>query len=340
MLNWLIDKYLTSSVKIPGFLLQPLLNALISLDNLILRVFGYNTSGPGPEETKELAEKSSELMAVHYDIPRAMFENVLGDSMKYSMGLWERGARALEEAQEAMLADLCKKADIRDGQTILDIGCGFGSFASYVLRSYPKCKVYGLTLSSVQAEYMRSKQAETGHPLNTDRFYLIQDDFNTVEFPKPFDRVVSLGLFEHVSNLGLGLERVRSFLKPGGACLLHYIVFSERFFRNTQGKPLQNPFVNKHIFPGGRIWGNQALHAHGEHMKIEQEWLLNGCNYRLTVENWLDNLNRNWERIKSATELDDHVLKLWDFYLRCCAGLFKTNGGRYYGNAQYLLRPA
>ena len=82
MLNWIIDKYLTSGVKFPGFLLQPLLNALISLDHVILRVFGYNTSGPGPEETKELAEKSSELMAVHYDIPSAMFENVLGDSMK------------------------------------------------------------------------------------------------------------------------------------------------------------------------------------------------------------------------------------------------------------------
>jgi cyclopropane-fatty-acyl-phospholipid synthase len=279
-------------------------------------------------------------MSIHYDLPRGRFESLLGDSMKYSMGLWEQGAERLEEAEEAMLADLCHKAKIEDGHTILDIGCGFGSFASHALRAYPKSKVYGLTLSRVQAEYIRDKQAEAGHPLNTDRFYLIQDDLNTATFPIPFDRIISIGVFEHVSNLAKGLEKVRGFLKPDGACLLHYIVYFRALFSMVGEDPLQNPFIAKHIFPGGRIWSEQELYKYPHHLRVEQDWRLNGSNYRRTLECWLRNLNRNWDKIKATTGLNDHVLKLWDFYFRGCVSVFRYHGGRYYGNAQYLLRPA
>ncbi len=339
MAYWLMSKYVDSKYRIPGFVLQPLLNGWISLNHFIYEVGGLESKRDVAEETEEIAEQSSQLMSIHYDMPLALFENFLGGSMKYSMGLWERGAETLEEAQQAMLEDLCEKAEIKDGHTILDIGCGFGSFAAHALGAYPNSKVYALTLSKVQAAYIRAKQAEPGHTLHSDRFYLVEDDFNTVVFSRPFHRIVSIGLFEHVSNLALALEKVRNLMKPEGRCLLHYIVYFSPLERMTARRPMQDPFFVRNIFPGGRIWSAEELAKHRNHLRIENSRRLNGANYRRTVECWAANLHRNWHRIKAASGLDDQKLKTWDLYLRICVGVFKTGGGTYYGNAQYLLRP-
>lgn len=339
MFYWFVGKYFDSNYTIPGTVLQPLLNGLVNLDHWACRLFRYNVSSGRPRVSHELAEKSTELMSIHYDMPLGLFESVLGKSMKYSMGLWEEGAETLEDAQEAMLADLCEKAKIEDGHSILDIGCGFGSFAGYALKKFPNSKVYALTMSKVQAAYMRAKQTEPGHSLNSDRLYVIEEDFNSVSFSKPFDRIISIGVFEHVSNMAKGLEKMRRFLKSDGLCLLHMIVYFKVLKAMANDGPLQNPFVDKHIFPGGRIWGAGELAKHWELFKIEKSWELNGMNYRRTLESWVANLNRNWEQIKADDGVRERTLKVWEFYLRGCVGLFGAYRGKYYGNGQYLLRP-
>ena len=178
---WLVEHYVEGHLPLPGAVLQGVLNTYLQAYHWLEPYLG-RSAGMTVEETEEIAARSQELMDTHYNMPASMFTSFLGPSMKYSMALWERGARNLEDAQEAMLADVCAKADVRDGQRILDIGCGFGSFAAYVLRRFPNARVYGLTLSRTQADYMRARQAETGHPLNADRFYLIEGDFADVHF--------------------------------------------------------------------------------------------------------------------------------------------------------------
>jgi len=239
----LFDHYFKSRWELPGFLLQVVLDTYITLDNRIGIIRGQRKENESPEGDA-ITEQSSELMTVHYDMPVELFENFLGKSMKYSMGLWEQGAANLEEAQEAMLTDLCRKAEIEDGHAILDIGCGFGSFAVHALQAFPKSTVHGLTLSKVQADYIRQKQAEPGHPLNTERFKLIEADFNTVEFEPVYDRVISIGVFD----LRMALEKVSKVLKPGGTCFLHYIVFFQPLERMGSG-PLRGGPILKHIFP-------------------------------------------------------------------------------------------
>ena len=337
MMTELLEMYIKSPFEIPLFLKQPMANFLVGLDNRICVLLGGNYS-PGAPDSEEIAAQSSELMSVHYDQPLHIFEKFLGESMKYSMGLWEEGASTLEEAQEAMMADLCKKAGIEDGQNILDIGCGFGSFAGHVLKHFPNCTMRGLTLSKVQAAYMMAKQKERGHPLNSKRFDLVEGDFNDARFNEKSDRIVSIGVWEHITNLDKAQAKVRSFLKPNGKVLLHYITYFEPLAGITR-RPLQSNLVTKHIFPAGRIWSAGELAKHQKDLAVEQTWLLNGSNYERTIKCWVDNLRRNKEKLLELG-VKQETIKLWDLYFRFCVGVFHAKRGTYYGNAQYLLTPA
>lgn len=335
METWLANKYFNSDWNLPGNLLQHAINFYINLYYRILLFMNKKT--PADETTASpIAEHSNELMAVHYDQPLALFENFLGSSMKYSMGLWETGAGTLEEAQQAMLADICRKAEIKDGQSILDIGCGFGGFASHILKHFPKCRVHGLTLSSVQADYIRRKMKMPGHPFNSKRFRLIEDDFNTCRFRKKFDRVISIGIFEHVSNLSKALEKINGLVKADGKCLHHFIVFFKPLDKLTFQLCLDG-FISRFVFPGGRIWFQGELFKHQKHLRVEKAWFLNGYNYRNTLQCWLSNFLENRENIMEACDLDKHALKIWELYFRTCIGVFSAHKGRYYGNGQYLL---
>ena len=332
---WLIESYLSGRLSAPGPVLQLLLNAYLHAYHRLEPYVGRTSFVP--EETEEIAARSHELMAAHYNMPLTMFANFLGRSMKYSMALWEGGARDLDEAQEAMLADVCAKADLRDGQRIIDIGCGFGSFAEHVLRCFPNTRVYGLTLSQTQADYMRACQAERGHPLSSDRFYLIQDDFNNVTFEQPFDRIVSLGVFEHISNMERALEKIRSFTSGDGRLFLHYIVYRPR--PGELDAPRQDRFIDRYVFPGGRIWAYSELAKHSSQFRIERDWYANGNEYRRTLQAWLANYLASLPAIRRESGLSRRQLRLWEFYLRGCVATFAVQGGNAFGNGQYLLRP-
>lgn len=325
-----------SRVRLPGTVVQALLNMYVGLqhwrDILLRRV---TTSYAPP--TAEIAEKSHELMQLHYDMPLSLFCNFLGKTMKYSMGLWERGATTLEEAQTAMMDDMCEKARIRDGQKVLDLGCGFGSFCGHALRKFPHAQVWGLTLSHTQAEYIRAMQKTSDHPLSSERFHLLEGDFNEMKIEEKFDRVVSVGVFEHISNPEKALARIHEFIQPRGKCFVHYIVY--RPHRKSKAPPRQSAFISRYVFPGARIWAFNEMAKHQEDFKLAQEWFLNGNNYRRTLEAWLGNFLENYDLIVRNSGLDKFTLRMWEFYLRSCISVFRVHGGRYYGNGQYLLKP-
>ncbi len=156
-------------------------------------------------ESEELAERSHDLMQIQYDLPEELFDLMLGESdliyPKYTMALWEKGASNILEAQQDMLDDVIEKLDIKDGDNILDLGCGFGSACNYILSRFPNAKVTGLNLSHTQCEYMRKKMNDSDSQLSSDRFTLIEQDFNEVVFETEFENVVEIGLLEHIGNL-------------------------------------------------------------------------------------------------------------------------------------------
>ena len=335
--NAIIEAYIDRRLPVPGPVAQALLNLAVELYFHFAptwEVLPDAWSGAvGP-----IAERSEDLMRIHYDQPAALFENFLGRSMKYSMALWERGARDLDEAQETMLADLCDKAAIEDGDTILDIGCGFGGFAAYALRRFPSAQVVGVTMSDVQYRYITERQGQPGHPLHDDRFRVIKEDFATCRFDRRFDRIVSIGVFEHVANLRLALEKMAGFLKPRGSVLLHYIVY-HRIIRAVADAS-RDGFFSRYIFPGGRFWPFNELFRHQEHLRIENSWFLNGSNYRRTLECWRANFQRNLAAIRAHPDLDERFVRIWTAYLRFCIAIFRGMHGTNVGNGQYLLRHA
>lgn len=329
----LVKFYLESRLSLPGPLLQFVLNSYVATSDHWHRKSGK--AYRAPEETEAIAEQTERLMQLHYDMPRGLFEGFLDKSMKYSMGLWGHSIHELNKAQETMLADVCKKARIGGGHRILDIGCGFGSFCAYVLRNYPDAEVVGLTLSKIQAGYIREKQTEVGHPLNSSRFQLVEADFSQWQPNEKFDRIVSIGSMEHISNLVRANRKIATMLLPTGLVFHHFIVY--RPHRKDQQQPRQSNFINHYIFPGGRNRAFAELSNHHEPFALLSKWFINGSNYRQTLEAWLHNFRSNRSRIMAETSLDQKTLKLWDFYLRGCIATFRLNRGRAYGNGQYLL---
>ncbi|MBI3992363.1 MAG: class I SAM-dependent methyltransferase [Candidatus Lambdaproteobacteria bacterium] len=334
---WLIEQQLAGSSIIPRPALDALMKLMVELHYRFSPTYSElpcewsGDSGP-------IAEQSEDLMRVHYDKPLIVFENFLGPTMKYTMALYERGARTLEQAQEDMLDDLCTKVGLQNGEEVLDIACGFGSLSTYIMRHYPKCKVTALNLSKVQVDYIASKQNEPGHPLHADRFRIIQEDFATAKLDRQFDRIMVIGLFEHIRNLKLALEKISRFLKPAGSVLLHYIAYNRII--EPMANPTQDLFFGKYIFPGGRFWYFRELFRYQDHLRIENSWFLNGNNYKRTLEVWLENFWHNIDKIRTHPDIDERFIRTWDLYLRFCIAIFGGMGGRNVGNGQYLLRHA
>ena len=335
--SWLIERYLDGRLPIPGMILQGLLTGFFELNFRFaptLEELPYQWSGG----TGPIAEDSERLMRTHYDKPLVLFENFLGPTMKYTMALYEGGATNLEQAQEAMMDDLCRKVGLQDGDHVLDIACGFGSLSAHVLRHYPACEVVALNLSQVQYDYITARQNETGHPLHSDRFRIIKEDFAIWEFDRKFDRIMVIGLFEHIRNIKVALEKIARFLNTDGKVLLHFITYN-RIIRQMADLSA-DVFFNKYIFPAGRYWYFNELPRYQEHLYLEKSWFLNGNNYKRTLQAWRKNFLRNRETIRANSEIDERFFRVWDLYLRSCIATFGGMGGRNVGNGQYLMSHA
>ncbi|NEO72526.1 class I SAM-dependent methyltransferase [Moorena sp. SIO3H5] len=287
-------------------------------------------------ESQNVAEGSQDLMAIQYDLPQEMFNLMLGSSTliypKYTVALWDRGACNLEQAQMQMMDDVIEKLDIKDGDQILDVGCGWGSLVNYILAKFPNAQATGLNLSHEQCEYIRHKMNDPQSYLSSDRFTLYEGDFNDAKFDTKFDKIVSLGVFEHVGNLTQAFRNLASFLKEDGKVFIH--IMTIRTPNNVS-----SVFTHKYIFPYGRFWNYDVIKSKNKDLKTIKDWYINGLNYSKTYENWLNNFDANQERIK---QLDfgmnyGKFRRMWRFYLIWFARNFAACDGHYNGNGQYLM---
>jgi cyclopropane fatty-acyl-phospholipid synthase-like methyltransferase len=195
-----------------------------------------------------------------------------------------------------------------------------------------------LNLSQTQVDFIAARQSQPGHPFHSDRFRIIKEDFSKFKFDRRFDRIMVIGLFEHIRNIRLALEKISELLKPEGTVLLHFIAYN-RIIR-TMADPHQDLFFEKYIFPGGRFWYFNELPRHQEHLRLENSWFMNGKNYKRTLQCWHENFWRSIGIIRAIPGMDEKFVRIWDLYLRFCIATFGGMGGRNVGNGQYLMRPA
>jgi cyclopropane-fatty-acyl-phospholipid synthase len=275
-------------------------------------------------------------MKVQYDLPQAMLNTMLGDWKliypKYSMGLWEKGALNLEQSQMHMIDDVIEKLDIKDGDNILDFGCGWGCVPNYILSKFPNVKFTGLNLSHEQCEYIRHKMQDPESYLSSDRFTLYEGDLNDAKFETKFDKILSIGVFCHVGNLTQAFQKLAAFLKDDGKVFIHIITV--RIPNN-----MSSGFTHKYIFPHGRYWNYDAITSHNRDLKTIQRWYMNGINYHKTLTAWLQRFDENQEEFKHLYYGIGYprFRRIWRFYLLLLGTIFATCDGEYNGNGQFLM---
>jgi len=243
----------------------------------------------------------------HYDIGNDLFVNMLDKRMVYTCGYWKK-AKTLDQAQEDKLDLVCKKMKLKPGMKVLDIGCGWGSFAKYAAQKY-KVNVVGVTISKEQVKL--GKEKCKGLPVDI-RF----QDYRDVD--EKFDRVISLGMFEHVGekNYRIYMKKVYQLLKPNGLFLLHTIGNSGIEKEGTK-------WLVKYIFPNGQIPLSKQIMGASEGVLVIQDWQNFGPYYDKTLMEWHKNFTKNWSKLKD--KYDERFYRMWNYYLLSCAGIFRAH---------------
>jgi cyclopropane-fatty-acyl-phospholipid synthase len=250
--------------------------------------------------------KAFEIGERHYDLGNDLYETMLDRRMTYSCAYWA-GARTLDEAQEAKLDLICRKAGLKPGMRVLDIGCGWGGFAAFAAERYG-VSVVGITVSKEQIELGRRRTA--GLPVQ-----LLLQDYRDLE--GTFDAIVSVGMFEHVGrrNYRTFFDVARRCLAPGGLFVLHTI--------GTRLSTVScDPWIEKYIFPNSLVPSMAQIAAALENRFVIEDWQNIGPHYEPTLMAWFANFHAGWDRLRAR--YTDRFFRLWSFYLRACAGSFRA----------------
>jgi len=255
----------------------------------------------------------------HYDLGNDFYAAMLDARMTYTCAFWSGGATTLDAAQVHKLDLVCRKLQLRPGLRMLDIGCGWGSLMRFAAERYGVTCV-GVTISAAQATLGREHCA--GLPVE---FRLA--DYRTLD--EPFDRIVSLGMFEHVGhkNHGTFMQVLRRCLHPWGLALLHTIG------RNEQGHGT-DPWIHRYVFPNGELPTIAQIGRACEHRFVVEDLHNFGADYDRTLMAWHANVEAAWPRF--ADRLGERFHRLWRYYLLSCAGAFRARDIQLW---QWVLSP-
>jgi len=286
----------------------------------------------------ELALETQVANEQHYEVPTGFFELVLGAHMKYSACLFEHEDTSLNEAETAMLALYAVRAELVDGQQVLDLGCGWGSFTLWAAEKFPRSRFTAVSNSATQRQFIE-KCAMLRGLRNVE---VLTRDVNDLEFdPAHFDRVVSIEMFEHMRNYRLLLQRVARWLKPDGRLFVHIFCHRETAYPyTTEG---DDNWMGRYFFTGGLMPAIDTLRHFNEHLEIEQQWSIPGTHYQRTARAWLNQLDANHQRARAALVATygsdvDRWLQRWRFFFMACEELFGFRGGKEWLIAHYRMK--
>lgn len=273
----------------------------------------------------------------HYEVPAAFFETVLGPSLKYSCCCWEHPDSTLADAEVAALRSTCTRAELEDGQDVLELGCGWGSAALWIAQRYRRCTVTAVSNSRSQRDFIMARAAQLG----LENLTVLTADMNEFDIRERFDRVISIEMFEHMRNHAELMRRIAGWLKPGGKLFVH--VFCHR--RYTYEFEAEGPsnWMGRHFFTGGLMPSEDLLPALQEHLKLQRRWIWNGMHYRRTALAWLENLDRERDGVLKLFRqvYGDAQAELWfarwRIFFFACAELWGYRRGSEWYVSHYLF---
>ncbi len=274
--------------------------------------------------------------AQHYELPPAFFRLCLGQRMKYSACLYPRGDETLDEAEEAMLRLYDERAQLADGQEILELGCGWGSLTLWMAERYPNARITAVSNSRLQRAYIEAQCGQRG--LRNVR--VITDDANRLQLdPGRFDRCVSIEMFEHMRNYEALLGRIARWMRPGGKLFVH--VFCHRTAMYPFETDGDDDWMGRHFFTGGLMPAADTLLWFQRDLRIEDRWLVDGTHYARTANDWLRRQDANHEAVLTAlapvcgAKQAPLLAQRWRMFWMACAETFGYDGGGQWLVAHY-----
>jgi cyclopropane-fatty-acyl-phospholipid synthase len=274
----------------------------------------------------------------HYEVPAGFYKMVLGARLKYSSGYWSDKVRTLTEAEETMLALTCERAELESGQSVLELGCGWGSLSLWMAEKYPASSITAVSNSTSQKAYIDQSAQDRGlHNLR-----VITADAATLSAPGTFDRVVSVEMFEHMRNHGELMQRIHQWLAPGGKLFVHIFCHKDAFYPfEVEGE--QN-WMGRMFFTGGVMPSFDLLDRSQECFTLEQSWRVNGVHYARSLEAWLDNADARREEVLPllaqtyGREQAKVWLQRWRMFFMACSELFGYADGEEWFVGHYLFK--
>lgn len=283
------------------------------------------------QELKQMpiAIATDEANEQHYEVPTRFYQLVLGKHLKYSSGLWANAATTLEESEAAMLKMTCERAELQDGQRILELGCGWGSLSLWMAEHYPHAQITSVSNSRTQKQFIDAEAAKRG----LKNLTIITA--NMIHFEgvgeSVFDRCVSVEMFEHMKNYQELLRRISTWLKPGGKLFVH--IFTHREYAYHYEVRSDDDWMAKYFFTGGQMPSDDLLLYFQDHLKIEDHWCVSGQHYSRTSEAWLANMDAHKAEIVplfAETYGQQNVTRWWVWwrlFFLACAELWGYRGG-------------
>jgi cyclopropane-fatty-acyl-phospholipid synthase len=254
--------------------------------------------------------KAFQIGETHYDLGNLLFRKMLDKRLTYTCGYWDK-ASTLDAAQEAKLELVCRKLELQPGMHVLDIGCGWGSFVKYAAEKHGVTAV-GITVSREQVQL--GKELCEGLPVE----FRLQDYRDVAE---KFDRIVSLGMFEHV-----GPRNYRTYMEVIRRCLADDGLFLLQTIGSNKTNAALDPWINKYIFPHGVLPSIRQIGAAVEGLFVMEDWHNFSANYDQTLMAWYRNFENGWDELSAS--YDERFHRMWKYYLLACAGSFRARANQ------------
>ena len=277
----------------------------------------------------------------HYELPTRFFELCLGRRLKYSSWYYASGEESLDEAEEAMLQLYGERAQLADGQDILELGCGWGSLTLWMAERYPNARITAVSNSHGQRQHIEARCRERGW----NHVRVLTCDVNRLDLPaSAFDRCVSIEMFEHMRNYDSLFERIAAWLRPEGKLFVHIFCHRRLMYPfETQG---EDNWMGRYFFTGGLMPSADTLIDAQRHLPLQERWLLPGTHYQRTADHWLENQDRHRNEVLAVLRQTygereaQRWHQRWRMFWMACAELFGYDQGREWQVAHYRFARA
>lgn len=288
--------------------------------------------------TGDISEHSEASKRQHYELPAEFFAAVFGKHVKYSSGYWPSEDTTLDESEDRMLELTCERAELEDGQDILELGCGWGSLTLWMAEKYPNSKITAVSNAEGQKAWIHKAAKQRG----LSNIEVITSDIAELELEGSFDRVVSVEMFEHLRNYKALLKKISALLKDDGLLFVH--VFCHREYGYRFESAGEDNWMGKYFFSGGVMPSDQLFFQFQDDLVMQKHWIVNGVHYAKTCRAVLDNIDAKKEELLElfkrtyGNQEAERWFQRWRIFFMAYEETFRFRNGEEWWVSHNLMR--